>query len=273
MPEKPDFDVDDVISDADDLESAVEVEVLEDQPPVKEEVVETSIVKANQKEKPQVYDAGDKKLMSLPGVSVIKFGEKVSRFPLERLKFPKDRKSLISIISLNPITIKCHFNDTYKSYLCFGKQCCEVDALPRVKYLFPVIVYDTNAKGAPVSFDLDLQVLSIGDDQYEQLITIHNSLEEQGSSLTKCDLVVSCTDEKFQKITFTPNGGPKYKHPKFQATGQEPKLFKRWQENKQYAYRCVARQVDPKTFEKEMGLTSDGIDFASSDMSVDDILD
>ena len=68
-------------------------------------------------------------LGDLPGVVVGDMGIEVSRLPVEKMKFTKDSRSLISIVSSKVVAVKVHYREGLGSYLCFGGKCCEVDGL------------------------------------------------------------------------------------------------------------------------------------------------
>lgn len=204
-------------------------------------------------------DDQEKRLISTPGVSVVRFGETVSRFPIEKLKFTTQKKNMIAILSDHAITVKTHFREEdLKSFLCFGGECCEVCGLPNVKYLLPAFVYDTNDKGTPVSQDLTLKVLSLSQNQYQQLADINTAIMESSrdengdskASILTTDLWASCTDEQWQKVTFTQLGVNRWRKYNKQVVQE---LVKLWKDNKHHIYKAIAKSIDAKKFRQAIG--------------------
>lgn len=198
---------------------------------------------------------------SLPGVAVGDVGLTVNRFPVERAKFTKDSRALIHIVSDKVVAIKTHYREGLGNYLCFGGECCEHDGLPRVKYLFPINVYDTNKKGKPISAEMQYKVLSIGADQYEDLV----AMQELNGSLTGYDILVSCKDEQYQKLSFQMVNGPARctTNPKWKETNKQANQF--WTENFKHIVKSSARMITKqellKDINESVGPIQDDVDF------------
>lgn len=179
------------------------------------------------------FNFGD--LGEIPGVVVGDIGIELSRLPVEKTKFTKDSRSLISIITNKVAAVKVHYREGLGSYLCFGGKCCELDGLARVKYLFPILVYNTDKKGSPVSRSLQYKVLAVGKDQYDDIKTII----DLNGDISNFDLLVTCKDEQYQKISFTMAGEARWK--KNQKMIQETLDF--WKENLKHLVMPVARKI------------------------------
>lgn len=135
----------------------------------------------------------------------------MSRFPIERIKFTTNKKERISIIQDKVVIVKSHYSDDIGSVLCNGSYCCEVFGLPSIRYCFPVVHYEvTDKKGNPLSAEIDVKVLAVGKNNYEELLTI---MDNKGP-LSQFDLVVTCNDEGYQKCSFTEAGPAKWKRSK-----------------------------------------------------------
>lgn len=175
-----------------------------------------SLVKANStalaKEGPGTIDFNAIDLgLSSPAIVVAETGTKVSRFPIERIKFTTSKKERISVILDKVVIVKSHFAEDIGSVLCNGSLCCDHFGLPSVRYLFPVVHYEnTDKKGTPLSSDIDVKVLAVGKDNYEELVTI---MDNKGP-LSQFDIVVTCNDEGYQKCSFTEAGDAKWKKSK-----------------------------------------------------------
>lgn len=213
----------------------------------------------------------DEELSNMPGIVVGDLGTRVSRNPLERKKFSAQKKERIAIISSKVIAIKKHYNKDLGSYLCFGGACCKVDDRPRVVYLFPIIIYDTDYKGGliPNSESFQLSILALSQDQYEAILDIHSAQAESGGIL-RIDLLVSCLEDNFQKLTFTPFAPQNYwrRYPDVVRP-----LLAYWQENRKYAYLASARQITPQQFAEKITRTDEPVTHeATPDFDMDDML-
>lgn len=206
------------------------------------------------------FDFNFSDFQSLPGVVVGDIGIEVSRLPVERAKFTKDSRALISILSKQVIAVKTHYNESLGSYLCFGGKCCEVDGLVRVKYIFPCLVYDTDKKGKPISKTATYKALSIGKDQYDDIMVIS---ELQGDDITKVDILVSCSDEQYQKLSFQAAGDCRWQ--KSAQMVKECKEF--WNDNMKHIIKAVARSVKAADLDKVLATGAQDVQ-ASVDFDV-----
>lgn len=200
--------------------------------------------------------------LSGPGILVAETGTKVSRFPIERIKFTTSKKERISIIMDNVVIVKTHYDEDVGSIICNGSLCCETFGLPSVRYVFPVVHYeDTDKKGNPLSANIEVKVLAVGKDNYEELLTI---MENKGP-LSQFDLVVTCNDEGYQKCSFTEAGSAKWKGSK---KAQEY-VMERLQKDGKNLVAAIGRQVTDAQLAKLMGAdTTPGI---GDNVDMDDV--
>ena len=199
------------------------------------------------------FDFGS--LNSLPGVVVGNTGIEVSRFPVERAKFSKGQRALISVLSDQVIVAKTHYDEDIGNFLCFGGACCQND-LARVRYVFPIVKYETDTKGKPVSKEVKCMALVVGQDTYQTLLDI---MDLKGS-LTQFDLLISCSDEQYQKITLQEAGEARYK----KSAEMVRKINEFWAENGKHILKSTARKVTPQEYTKlKAGDTTSGeeVDF------------
>jgi len=199
--------------------------------------------------------------LSTPGVVVAETGTKVSRFPVERIKFTTSKKERISIILDKVIIVKSHYVEDMGSILCNGSLCCEQFGLPSVRYLFPIVHYeDTDRRGQLMSAQIELKVLAVGVDNYEELLTI---MENKGP-LSEFDIVVTCNDEQYQKCSYTEVGEAKWKKSKKARNYISERLKK----DGKHITSCIGRTMTDAQIKKELGLDiAPGI----SDIDMDDI--
>lgn len=188
------------------------------------------------------------------GVIVGDLGEvKMSRIPIERFKASTNKISRIGLLSKRLIGIKYHYHDDCGSIVCFGGKCCELIGLPNARYLFPVVEYSTDNDGNIAGKKLNLRMLSAGEDLYKTIITIHSGCRAQGG-IDFVDLLVTCTDDKYQKITLTPCGDAAWRMNENVAK----KLADQWAQDSKFAYLAVARKVDEKSFMQLMSADGAG---------------
>jgi len=202
--------------------------------------------------------------LSGPSIVVAETGTKISRFPIERIKFTTSKKERISIIIDKVVIVKSHFIEDVGSILCNSSFCCDQLGLPSVKYLFPVVHYEnTDKKGTPLSSDIDIKVLAVGKDNYEELLTI---MDNKGP-LSQFDLVVTCNDEGYQKCSFTEAGDAKWKKSKKAQTYVSERLKK----DGKNLVACIGRVMTDAQLKKALGAdTAPGL---QEDINMDDIFD
>lgn len=205
-------------------------------------------------------------LAGIPGVVTGNVGLEVSRFPIERIKFTKSKKDRIAIISSKVIAVKTHYIEGIGSFLCFDGICCTLADTPRVKYLFPVIQYETDTKGRPISKVVTLKVLAVGPEQYEQLVTI----QQVSDDITSQDIIVTCTDDNYQKCTFTAAGPANWK--KLPDIVQQ--VAEDWKKVRKYVTMPIAKTLTEKQLIErlnEKDNTKDSGAQAGNDISFDDV--
>lgn len=238
-----------------DIASEVIDDANEEVAPV-EEPTSTSVAKSRPMELGALKAGLDfSSLNALPGVVVGKTGIEVSRFPVERFKFTKGQKSLISILSDNVIVAKTHYDEDLGNFLCFGGACCDSD-LARVRYVYPVLKYETNAKGKPISKEVRFGSLVLGQDQYDTI----RDIEDLKGDITNFDLLISCSDEQYQKITIQ-EAGPARWH-KIEGITKQIQEF--WSENGKYILKSIAKKITPQEYAKAKSTevtTGDDVDF------------
>ena len=118
---------------------------------------------------------------------------------------------------------------------------------PAVRYIVPVCVYDTTKNGDPASSNIELKVLSMGNELYQNIGMIANTGTVRSlGGITHVDLSVNCTDEKYQKLTLIPTGEASWR----KSAKAVEFLNNKWQESASEAYRALARSVDEATFIK-----------------------
>lgn len=200
--------------------------------------------------------------LNIPGIVTGNIGLKVSRYAVDKTRFTVANKSLISIVSSQVIAIKCHYNQEVGSYLCFGGDCCNTDGGARVKYLFPVVVYDTDKNGRPTSSAVECRVLAVGKETYEDIMTIH----ELSGDITQTDLLITCKDEGYQRISIQQAGTARWK--KNNAVVKQVSDF--WTRNMKHIYEAVAREITPEAYRERMGMVDTGT-LGGSDTDFEDV--
>ena len=183
----------------------------------------------------------------------------MSRFPVERIKFSKNQKSMISILSDQVIVCKTHYDEDLGNFLCFGGACCDSD-LAKVRYVYPIIRYSTGPKGIPIVnrddkgkavspvYDVTCMALSVGSDVYQTLLDI----QELKGSLTQFDYLITCTDDKYQKITVQEAGEARYRKDKNIVST----INEFWKENSKHILKAIARKVTPEQYETKQAADS-----------------
>lgn len=172
------------------------------------------------------------------GASVISgnIGLNVSRYAVDKMKFEANRKYLLSIVTNQVVAVKTHYNQDLGSYLCLGEgsECCNLDGYARIKYLFPVVVYDTDSRGKVISKNIDYKVLAVGKDTYNALCDINET-----SGLANVDLLVTCTDAQYQKLQVLPASPTLWKR----NEGLKREVLEFWTKNMKEMIKPIAKKV------------------------------
>lgn len=183
------------------------------------------------------------------GIEVGDIGVKISKVPIERYKASSSKVDRISFLTKRVIPVKYHFIDNVGSVMCFHGKCCEIGGVPQIRYLFPIAVYQTDAEGNISGNKVELKILSAGEDLYKSIITINRGTTQYGG-IDHGDMLVTCTDEKYQKISLTFAGPAIWRQYKEIAQF----LQNRWMQDGANAYMAVARKVDEATFNRLLHL-------------------
>lgn len=189
------------------------------------------------------------KSMEEMGIVVGDMGTRVSKVPIGKYKASTAKVDRISFLTKKVIALKFHYIQDVGSIVCFGGKCCEIGGTPQVRYLFPVAVYTSDNEGNISGKKVELKILSAGDDLYKNIQTINNGLKQNGG-IDHVDLLVTCTDDKYQKISLTYAGPATWR--KYQPIAQF--LSERWKKDGANAYMAIARKCDEASLMKLMGL-------------------
>lgn len=237
-----------------------EAEVVEEAPPVVEKPAPAKKATPAKKENTQVsagvandfsIDMPDTLKSSLAdvGIEVGDIGMKVSRVPIEKYKASASKVDRIGFITQKVIPVKYHFIDGVGSILCTGGKCCELQGTPTIRYLFPIVEYQTDADGNVTGGKVSLKMLSAGEDLYKSIQTINKGSMAQGG-IDHVDLLVTCTDEHYQKITLVQAGSALWR----QYSQIAEFLRDKWMQDGDKSYMAVARKVDDETLMKLLNM-------------------
>lgn len=202
---------------------------------------------------PVVEDLDFSSVARSSAVVVGEVGIKITDKPVEKLVFTKDKRVLVNFASNKVIAIKTHYNQELKSFLCFGGKCCKDLGFPKVKYLFPVNVYDTNDRGKPVSASMDFRCLAVSQKTYNDIL----AMQDMQGDLRTMDILITCSDQQYQNITLQPARGYAriLTDTRFADAKKQAKEF--WTKNLQYIVDAVARPMDEATYMKSDSDESD----------------
>lgn len=134
-----------------------------------------------------------------PAVVVASTGAKLSKYPFPKIKFEEGRRCRLAILTEDVIMVKLHYNPEVGYIICDGGACCKFCEKVSIKYCYPCVVYETNDAGKPVSSKVELKLLVLGGELYDQI----SLLSEINESITGIDLIFSCTSAQFQKCQVT----------------------------------------------------------------------
>jgi hypothetical protein len=190
-----------------------------------------------------------KLLDGVDGIVTGDIGLKVTRVPIEKYKASTQKIDRIAFITKSVIAVKTHYFENVGSILCFGKKCCEMGGLPSVRYLFPVVVYSTDNEGNLAGKKLDLKILSASEELYKSIITINRATAGTGG-IDSVDLLVTCTDDKYQKLTLNQAGPAAWK----KSAAAVSFVTEKWTADAEFAYMAIARKVDEESLLNLLGV-------------------
>lgn len=177
----------------------------------------------------------------------IPFGQKVSSLPIPRFKATKENKCRIAVISKNALAVKTHYVEGLGTIRCFDGKCCELEGMPRVRYILPVVQYECRKDGTIISNSLELKGLVLGGEQYDALA---NAIQFSGREVNDVDIIVSCSDEQYQKITFAADASKGASWKTFPTAKDIAATYKA---NKDKLFMCIARNVTPEVYLSHKG--------------------
>lgn len=137
-----------------------------------------------------------------PAVVVAPTGAKLSKYPFPKIKFEEGRRVRIAILTEEVMMVKLHYHPEVGYILCDGGACCNYCDKVSVKYCYPCVVYETSEAGKPISTKIDLKLLVLGGELYDQI----SLLSEVSGSITNMDLIFTCTSTQYQKCSATQAG-------------------------------------------------------------------
>jgi hypothetical protein len=187
------------------------------------------------------------------GADIGEIGMKVSRVPIEKYKASASKIDRIGFITTKVIPVKTHYFEGKGSIMCFHGKCCELGGNPAVRYLFPIAVYQTDTEGNVCGSKVSLMMLSAGEDLYKTIQTLHKGSASMGG-IDHVDLLVTCTDEKYQKLSLVQAGPSIWRQYRQIAEF----LSQKWMADGDKAYMAVARKVDESSFMRMMDMDSEG---------------
>ena len=120
-------------------------------------------------------------------------------------------------------------------------------------------MYQTDSTGYVCGKNIELKILSAGEDLYKSIITINKGTAQYGG-IDHADLLVTCTDDQFQKISLTFAGPAIWRQYRQIAEF----LAERLNRDGTNAYMAIARKVDEATFNKLLHLDEGGVDDSDS---------
>jgi hypothetical protein len=119
-----------------------------------------------------------------------------------------------------------------------------------IRYLYPILQYSTDNEGNVISKKVDLKILCAGDDLNKSIITLSKGYVQNLGGIDHVDLLVTCNDDKYQKLTLSPIGGASWRN----VPAIVQMVTERWNEDGKNAYLAVARIIDEPQFLKLVGL-------------------
>lgn len=151
-----------------------------------------------------------------PGMDTVSLNDKrVDIQTYDRYKGRKNVTDRIAILSSTLIRARVHYNDAKKkSYKCLStpeqqKICCKTSGEPDQKFGLIIFQYLTDEKGDMLTDEKlsgKVKLWVVSDSRYSELSQIHKEfpLLDAGLGQPQFDMLIKCTEEQYQRMTFTP---------------------------------------------------------------------
>lgn len=240
---------------------------INDIPETKEPVVEVPVSVSVNKNESSSTTSHPTTSYSSADDGFVAFGSKVSSVPIPRFKASKDTKARIAVLSKQVLTLKTHYTKETGSFVCLEDKCCELEGLPRVRYLVPIVQYSTNKAGAIVGQDLELKVLSLGAETYDALV---DAISFSGRSVQDVDVICTCSDEQYQKLSFAADAS---KGAQWRAFPSAKAIIEKYKNNKSKLYMAVARRISLDTYLTKKGFMRTSAPTMGTVDNIEDLLD
>lgn len=185
--------------------------------------------------------------MSGSGFKPIRFGEVEKPLGVEKFKASTSKASVVSVISEDVAAVNVHYSPKVGFFYCFGGACCRELEAPSIKYILPIIEYNVmsvaEVKAKKYGDNFSLKYLSLSQKTYEDLIT---PLSLKGISPVGLDFLITCQDDKFQKMTIQELGPAAWVR-----LGLQDQISELMKEYELYIVSSVARTIDEAKFNEK----------------------
>jgi hypothetical protein len=182
----------------------------------------------------------------IDGLPTVPMGEQVSSFPISRFKGHSGIVSRIGILLPKAGTASVHFVEGFRPFHCFHGICCRKLKYPPVRYIVPIIVYNTDSNARIVSKNFDISYLSLGQERYAYFA---NYIKAGGRPNYK-DFIVTCQDDHYQKLVFSEAPGEALwrKYPDLNA-----EVRAAWKDKKGFLRAAIACDLSEQEFIEMFG--------------------
>lgn len=135
--------------------------------------------------------------MNHPGFMEVDMGQKVGRYPIDKIKFSSSKRELLTFLSPKPMVTKTHYHEDLGNFY-YSDTAVEHGLDIKVKYNFIAIRWEADSKGRLQSADeWELVIVSLSGKDYEALTV----KAELNGSLNKHMILVICENEQYQNVT------------------------------------------------------------------------
>lgn len=151
-----------------------------------------------------------------PGMDTVTLGDKnVDIQTYDRYKGRKNVTDRIAILSATLIRARVHYHDKKKkSFKCLSTPerqaaCCKHMGDPDQKFGLIIFQYLTDENGNMLTEEKlsgKVKLWVVSDSRYSELSQIHKEfpLLDGGLAAPQFDMMIKCTEEQYQRMTFTP---------------------------------------------------------------------
>ncbi len=191
--------------------------------------------------------------MKHPGFMEVDMGQKVGRYPIDKIKFSSSKRELLTFLSPKPMVTKTHYHEDLGNFY-YSDTAVEHGLDIKVKYNFIAVRWNTDTKGRLQDKEnWELVLVSLSTKDYESLAF----KAEMNGALSKHMIMVICENEQYQNVMLEVAGAAPSVSDKALATAVKAE----YQRVKPFVPQVIAQVHSEKKVAEALGPVQGSADF------------